>query len=63
MNIVLMCSECAYQERSAAEKELMNKIIMWNHVKKSHPKTAERIMRMYHSVPNNLLGVRSTYVR
>jgi hypothetical protein len=29
---------------------------MWNHVKHTHPRTAERIMRMYKIVPNNLYG-------
>lgn len=63
MNILLTCSECEYNEKGRSEKELINKIIMWNHVKKVHPRTADRIMRMYKIIPNNLLGVRSTYIR
>ena len=59
MNILLMCAECHYQEPSVSEKELMNKIIMWNHVKKAHPGMAERIMRIYTTVPSDLYGVRS----
>ncbi|HEY5383586.1 MAG TPA: hypothetical protein VIJ88_03470 [Candidatus Paceibacterota bacterium] len=58
MKIVLMCPECDYQESSSSERELMNKIIMWNHAKKAHSRTAERIMRIYKTVPNNLYGVR-----
>ena len=58
MNLLLQCSECGYQESSASHKGLMNKIIMWNHVKKSHPRTAERIMRTYRTLPADLYGVR-----
>ncbi len=57
MKILLMCPECDYQEESSSGKELMNKIIMWNHVKVAHPHMAERIMRMYQTVPSNLYGV------
>jgi predicted small metal-binding protein len=57
MKILLTCPECDYQASSWSEKELMNKIIMWNHVKKAHARTAERIMRSYQTMPNNLYGV------
>jgi hypothetical protein len=39
------------------EKELMNKIIIWNHVKKTHPATAERVMRIYSRVPSSLFNI------
>ena len=57
MTILLVCTECAYRESSSSEKKLMNKIIMWNHVKKAHPRTAERIMRIYETLPSNLYGM------
>ncbi len=56
MNVTLICTECGHQEASSASKHLMNKIIMWNHVKKAHPRMADRIMRMYKVVPNHLYG-------
>ena len=54
MKILLRCTECDYQEQSGSDKEMMHKIIMWNHVKKAHTTMAERIMRMYQTVPNDL---------
>lgn len=57
MKVLLICSECGHKESSASHKQLLNKIIMWNHVKKIHPRTADRIMRMYKIVPNNLYGI------
>lgn len=57
MKVTLICSECGHQEGSSSEKQLINKIIMWNHVKKVHPRTAERIMRHYKVVPNHLYGI------
>jgi len=57
--ILLVCSECEYQENSFSEKELLNKIIMWNHVKKNHPAIAERVMRNYHVFPAHLYGVQA----
>ena len=56
MKVILICSECGHKEHSSSDKQLINKIIMWNHVKKSHPRTAERIMRMYKIVPSALYG-------
>ena len=35
----------------------MNKIIMWNHVKKAHPYLADRIMRVYNRVPDDLYNM------
>lgn len=49
-----MCVECGYEESGSLDGQLMNKIIMWNHVKKAHPRTADRIMRSYQTLPNNL---------
>lgn len=54
MQVLLSCTECSYQERGTAEGHLMNKIIMWNHIKKDHPQTAERIMRTYERVPSTI---------
>lgn len=54
MQVLLSCTECEYEEWSATEKELMNKIIIWNHIKKEHPATAERVMRIYQRVPLSL---------
>jgi hypothetical protein len=54
MKVLLICSECDYREQSSSDRPLIHKIIMWNHVKKAHPKTAERIMRMYKVIPNDL---------
>ena len=59
MKLLLMCSECKYWEEGSSEKKLMNNIIMWNHVKKVHPNTADRIMRIYKTVPDDFYGVRS----
>ncbi|RJQ35396.1 hypothetical protein C4556_00330 [Candidatus Parcubacteria bacterium] len=56
--IVLMCTECNFCETVSQEKELMNKIIMWNHMKNAHPRMAETITRMYKTVPNKLYNVR-----
>ena len=57
MQILLSCTECDYQEVGHTEKELMNKIIIWNHVKKDHPATAERVMRIYQRVPSSLFNM------
>ena len=54
MQVLLSCTECDYEEWGSSNKELMNKIVMWNHVKKAHVGMADRIMRMYQTVPNNL---------
>jgi hypothetical protein len=62
MKIILMCPECDYQEVSSSGKQLMNKIIMWNHVKKAHAHSAERIMRLYQTMPDNLYDVRPAIV-
>lgn len=54
MKISLVCSECEYREGSWSEKTLMNKIIMWNHVKREHPHLAERVMREHQALPDYL---------
>ncbi len=59
MQVVLSCTECDYQEVGHTDKELMNKIIIWNHVKKDHPQTAERVMRIYQRVPSSLFTMHS----
>jgi len=53
MDILLTCRECGHQEWSSTEKTLINKIIMWNHVKKVHPGMATRLMRNYNMLPND----------
>ena len=56
MKVLLSCIVCDHTEWGNSEKELLNKIIMWNHVKKAHASTAERIMNAYQTLPNNLYG-------
>ena len=58
MNLVLTCSECDYKTGGSTQKQLMNKIVMWNHVKRAHPQTADRIMRTYQTMPSDLYDVR-----
>lgn len=60
MNIILTCSECDYIYEGPSEKMLLNKIVMWNHSKKAHPETAERIMKHYQTLPNNFYNTRPT---
>ena len=57
MQVLLSCTECSYSQMGHTEKELMNKIIIWNHVKKEHPATAERVMRVYQRVPSSLFHI------
>ena len=59
MQVLLSCTECDYQEIGHTDKEMMNKIIIWNHVKKAHPATAERVMRIYQRVPSSLFNMHS----
>jgi predicted small metal-binding protein len=54
MKVLLSCTECDFEEWGTTERELMNKIVMWNHIKKAHIGMADRILRMYQTVPNNL---------
>lgn len=58
MNILLACHECGYQEWGREGRPLMNKIIMWNHVRRAHPRTAEQIMRRFETLPDNLYRIR-----
>ncbi len=37
MKVLLTCRECGHQDWGLAEKEFMNKVIMWNHVRRAHP--------------------------
>jgi len=61
MQVLLSCTECDYQEVGHTDKELMNKIIIWNHVKKDHPATAERVMRIYQRVPSSLFNMHAPH--
>lgn len=54
MKTELRCGECEYAIEVLPERVLMNNIVMWNHSKKAHPLTAERVMRMYETLPHNL---------
>jgi len=54
MKTILKCDECNYTIEGSSQKMLMNKIMMWNHSKKTHPISAQRVMRMYETLPNNL---------
>ena len=40
--IILTCSRCGHRERESANRELMAKVRMYNHVAKEHPAVAER---------------------
>jgi hypothetical protein len=62
MKVLLSCTECSYEEWSSSEKELMNKIIVWNHVTREHPATAEHIMRVYQHVPISLFHMHASHV-
>ena len=57
MNVLLTCTECEYETWGSTQKELMNKIVMWNHVKKAHAQRAEHIMKLYQTLPDNLYGM------
>ena len=59
MKVLLTCIVCDHEEWGNSDKELLNKIIMWNHVKKAHASTAERIMRTYQTLPGGLYGSRA----
>ncbi len=37
MKVLLTCRECGHQEWGVANKEFMNKVMMWNHVRRAHP--------------------------
>ncbi len=54
MNLTITCNECAYTVEGRPERALMNNVIMWNHSKKAHPLTAERLMRAYRTLPYDL---------
>ncbi|HWB34033.1 MAG TPA: hypothetical protein VG753_01790 [Candidatus Paceibacterota bacterium] len=59
MKVLLTCTQCNYAEWGTTDGDLMNKIIMWNHVRKAHADTAEYILRTYQTVPNDFYDVRS----
>ena len=62
MKIMLTCIECEYTDWGRKENELMNKIKMWNHVKEAHTTMAERIMKMYTTLPSNLYNTQTETV-
>ncbi len=57
MKILLTCNECGYQEWGR-EGRLMNKIIMWNHIKRAHAEKADEILRRFETLPDDFYGVR-----
>jgi len=57
MQVLISCVECGHSAEGHTEKELMNKIVMWNHMQKEHPATAERIMRLYNRVPTSIYTI------
>lgn len=42
--VLLVCSECGHHEGGYSDRVLMNKIKMWNHVRRTHPDFAEHYM-------------------
>jgi hypothetical protein len=58
MKVLLTCPECDFQMEGQTDKSLMNNIVMWNHSKKVHPQTAERIMRTYQILPSHFYDTR-----
>ena len=62
MKVLLTCTECNYAEVSSADKVLMNKIIIWNHVKKAHS-GVEGVMRTYQLAPNHFYETRAGELR
>jgi len=60
MKVLLSCTECNYEEWSSSDRELMNKIIVWNHIQKTHPSTAEHILRVYQRVPASLFHMHAS---
>ncbi len=59
MKILLECTECRYQEWGRESQPLMNKIIMWNHVKRAHAHKAEQVMARHQMLPDNFYGTRT----
>lgn len=59
MKILLECNECGYQEWGRESQPLMNKIIMWNHMRKAHAQKAEQIMARYQTLPADFYGTRT----
>ena len=37
MKVLLTCRECGHQDWGSSDKEFMNKVKMWNHVRRDHP--------------------------
>ena len=37
MKTILTCRECGHQENGDTERQLMNRIKIWNHVARVHP--------------------------
>ena len=52
MKIQLLCNECGYEEWGSRDGLLINKIKMWNHLKRAHPMLAERMMQSNDTLPS-----------
>lgn len=63
MQVLISCNECDFEQWGHGEGELMNKIIMWNHVKREHPVLAARVLRMYQTVPSSIYHKEKVPVR
>ena len=50
---ILRCNRCGHEERGGTGI-LMDRIKMWNHLKREHPLLAERIMRSHDVMPAGL---------
>lgn len=56
MKTILTCRECGYQDNGNSEKQLMNRIKMWNHVARAHqdrdikPSQVSLVMREYSEI-------------
>lgn len=53
MDTLLLCNQCGHEEPGSRSGTLMNKIKMWNHLKREHPMLAERIMKTHDTMPTS----------
>ncbi len=58
MYTVRRCSECDFEEYNSAQSKLARQTTLWEHIKKEHPHMADRIMRNYQTMPDDLYQVR-----
>jgi hypothetical protein len=53
MDTLLRCNQCGAEEPGSSHGTLMNKIKMWNHLKREHPMLAERIIKTHDIMPTS----------